>query len=1012
MLPLIYINVKIDNLSAKALYDPGSNVTVLMYHTLERFKIELNEKNFRYRTMSGTSNFIGTATINLKIFDITKSIQVYVYDDKSRNHDILLGLDTIYLFQLIQDENLKISSALLKEKFSKEFISCPEPEKINPISENLVNWNEAIPIEQFDAKVEHLNPQKRKIIYDLIDEYDSLFAKDSYDVGTVSNHEATITLSEMKYTAKRPYRCSYEDQQEIEKQITELLNNNMIEQSSSPFAAPVTLAFKKTEEGKPKEKIRMCIDFRDLNKLLVPESQPFPLIEDMIVRTRDCSWFSALDINSAFWSVPIRVKDRFKTGFVTQQGHWQWRNMPFGLKNSPAIFQRILSGVIRKHNLQSFCVNYIDDILIFSKSFMEHVEHLRLLFNAIQEEGWKLKFLKCKFASSSVSYLGHIVENNTVRPLRDNLISIKAFPRPKNRRNIRQFLGKINFYHKYIPESAKKLECFHNLLRKDVAFEWSEECERRFNEIKEYLTSSPILAVFDPNLPISIYTDASGEGVAGILKQVQSDGLEKPVAYFSKKLNDAQKRKKAIYIESYAVREAIRYWRFWLIGRHFKVYTDHKPLENLNLKSRPDEELGDIANYLLQFDFEIIYRPGSSNSEADCLSRNPVLPEDSEDCDKDLQTVNYLSLDQIKSIQSVLPLSPQDFQKDGMIIRNIRGKNKIFLPQKNGIELLEKVHADLGHVGASILYNTLKNDYFFPKMYILALKVSRSCETCLRNKTRRKIETSTLGHFGPATRPFQIMSLDTVGGFNDSRSNHRYLHLLIDNFTRYAYILTSQNQNTKTFVKLIKSALKDFKFETLLSDQYGGLSSKDFHEFLKENNISHCFTAVDHPSSHGIVERLNQTLVNRMRCKGYEKGANASWTRIACDCASEYNRTIHSSTGFAPEYLAFGKKEEISPLPHVSSYDHDLRTAFSNSQRSHMRNKERLDKGKEEIVFDEGDMIFIDNGNKLNREKMDPVRIGPFKIEKKISNSIYEIKVGRKGKRDTRFYHVSKMIKA
>lgn len=1008
MLPLIYLNVKINNSPAKGLYDPGSNVTVLMYHALERLKIKLNEKNFQYRTMSGTSSFMGTSTIKLKIFNIIKPIQVYVYNDKTRNHDILLGLDTIHLFRLKQDENLCISQA---PKTDIKITLRTKSENKNYKNENFVNWNEAIPIEQFDAKVEHLDASKRKIVYDLIDKYDSLFARNNYDVGTVSNHEAKITLTEMKYTAKRPYRCSYADQQEIEKQVTELLNNNIIEESSSPFAAPVTLAFKKTEEGKPKEKIRMCVDFRDLNKLLVPESQPFPLIEDMMVRTRDCSWFSALDINSAFWSIPIRVKDRFKTAFVTQQGHWQWRNLPFGLRNSSSVFQRILSGVIRKHNLQSFCVNYIDDILIFSKSFKEHIEHLRSLFNAIQVEGWKLKFIKCKFASSSVSYLGHIVEKNTVRPLRDNLVAIKAFPRPTNKRNIRQFLGKINFYNKYIPEAAKKLECFHRLLRKDVMFEWTEECEQTFNQIKEYLTSSPVLAVFDPNLPIKIYTDGSGEGIGAILKQEQADGLEKPVAYFSKKLNEAQKKKKAIYIESYAIREAIRYWRFWLIGRHFTVYTDHKPLEKLNLKSRPDEELGDIANYLLQFHFDIVYRPGTSNSEADCLSRNPVLPEDSEDCDKDLQTVNYLSLDQIKSIQSTLPITPQDFHQHDMILRKVRGRNKIVLPQKDGIELLKKIHNNLGHVGASILYNTLKNDYFFPKMYILALKVSRTCETCLRNKIRRKIESSTLGHFGPATRPFQIMSLDTVGGFSGRGSSHRYLHILGDNFTRYAYILTSQNQNTKTFIKFIKSVLKDVKFETLFSDQYGGLSSKEFQKFLKENNISHCFTAVDHPSSQGLVERLNQTLVNRMRCKHNEEGANGSWTRVAHDCTDEYNRTIHSSTGFAPEYLAYKKKEVISPLPSVSSYNQDLQTAFSNSQKSHLRNKERLDKGKKEIVFDEGDMVFIDNGNKLNREKLDPVRIGPFKIIKKISNSIYEIKVGRKGNHDTRLYHVSKMIK-
>jgi hypothetical protein len=202
--------------------------------------------------MSGTSSFIGTATMKITIFNMTKLIQVYVCDDKSRNHNILLGLDTIYSFRLKQDENLQISYAPLSEKSSKELTRCSKPENINFENEYLVNWNEALPIEQFDAKVEHLDAPQRKIIYDLIDEYDSLFAKNNYDVGTVSNHEAKITLSEMKYIAKRPYRCSYEDQQEIEKQITELLNNNMIEQSSSPFAAPVTLAYKKIEEGKPK----------------------------------------------------------------------------------------------------------------------------------------------------------------------------------------------------------------------------------------------------------------------------------------------------------------------------------------------------------------------------------------------------------------------------------------------------------------------------------------------------------------------------------------------------------------------------------------------------------------------------------------------------------------------------------------------------------------------------------------------------------------------------------------
>jgi len=209
-----------------------------------------------------------------------------------------------------------------------------------------------------------------------------------------------------------------------------------------------------------------------------------------------------------------------------------------------------MSGIIRKNNLQDFWVSYIDDVLIFLQSFDDHVKHIRLVFDVIRSAGFRLKFMKCKFAVRSVNYLGHIIEQNTIHPLQDNLVSIRDFPRPTTRKHIRQFLGKINFYNKYIPNSAKKLSVFHNLLHKNVPFDWTNECEKTFEEIKLYLVSSLILAVFDPELPINIYTDASGEVMGVILKQVQSDGKEKPVAYFSRKLNNAQKCKKTIYIES------------------------------------------------------------------------------------------------------------------------------------------------------------------------------------------------------------------------------------------------------------------------------------------------------------------------------------------------------------------------------------------------------------------------------------------------------------------------------
>lgn len=268
------------------------------------------------------------------------------------------------------------------------------------------------------------------------------------------------------------------------------------------------------------------------------------MIGDIITKARDCKWFSALDINSAFWSIPIRRRDWYKTGFVTQLGHYEWVSLPFGLRNSPAIFQRILSGIIRKNGLDEFCCNYIDDILIFSKTFEEHVMHLEALMKAIEKEGFRLKFVKCNFAMNSVKYLGHVIEKNSVRPLKDNLVAIKDFPVPKTKKNVRQFLGKVNFYNKYIPQAAKIMEPLYGLLRKDAEFNWSEKCQAAFTKIKNHLIESPTLAIFDPELQTQIYTDASLEGIGAIFKQTQRDGEEKTVAYFSKKLSEAQKKKK------------------------------------------------------------------------------------------------------------------------------------------------------------------------------------------------------------------------------------------------------------------------------------------------------------------------------------------------------------------------------------------------------------------------------------------------------------------------------------
>lgn len=988
--------------TGSGLYDPGANASTISLSALKKFeKYKFVPLASSYNTTSGKGSIIGITILNISIKNITERVLLYVIDTPDFPYDFIIGLDLIPVFRLSLDHKLNLS----------QHVSRDEPIAIN----NNVIWHEFMPLELFETKTPHLNIEERNSIRKIIEENRHAFAKNAFDVGNVTKYECTINLEKDVFVAKKPYRCSFEDQEEIERQCRALLENGMITESSSPFASPVTMQFKKDGLSAVKVKNRMCVDYRELNKLIIPESQPFPLIEDIIVKTRGCSWFSALDINAAFWSIPIRKSDRYKSAFVTQHGHYEWRSMPFGLKIAPAVFQRILSGIIKRYGLSDFVVNYLDDILIYSRSFEEHLVHLRKLISAIYAEGFRFNFKKCNFASSSIQYLGHILGPDTVKPMQDNLVAINQFPVPSSRKNIRQFLGKINFYRKFIPHSVSILEPFHKLLRKNVPFSWSPECQASFEKVKKLLTSEPILAIFDRTKPIFIYTDASGIGIGAVLKQTQTDGTQKPVAYFSRRLSDAQKLKKAIYIESLAIREAIRYWRFWLIGRHFTVITDHKPLQYLNLKARPDQELGDLANELLQFDFDILYRPGSDNYEADCLSRNPVLDpiSDSPTNERIIPSLNFFSIDELKRLQRDVSTLDSDVSKHGIIFRKIRDKLCIVLNTEAGKQLTHTVHSKYGHIGSKHVLAIIARNFTFPNMYKYVTSYCNSCDICIRNKTRRSRRSGELGILGPATYPHEIMSLDTIGGFEGNHSSYKFLHLLVDHFSRYAYILCSKSQSAKDMIRLIDSVHKDRPIGTLLTDQYGGLTSKEFRSYCSSSNIKHVLTAVDNPSSNGLNERLNQTLVNRIRCLKNDPStpSSSSWHSLAKKCVSQYNDTPHSVTRFAPSYLLTGSSKLIIPsslLP-PPNFIADCDTAIQNSSRYHDYNKRKYDKCKRPLDFSVGDLVYVDNGNKLNRDKLDQLRIGPFPITRKLSNNVFEICTGT-GPFDKRLYHANKFL--
>ena len=429
--------------------------------------------------------------------------------------------------------------------------------------------------------------------------------------------------------------------------------------------------------------------------------------------------------------------------------------------------------------------------------------------------------------------------------------------------------------------------------------------------------------------------------------------------------------------------------------------------------------MGDLTYYLSQYDFEVKYSPGRNNVEADCLSRNPVLePEENED--EILRIVNLIKFEEIENDQkeneNLKTAQRNIYQKNNIYYKKTKDRSKIILSEDFSKSLIKKVHQHFCHMGMAQLHKKIGKFYTAKNLYNNIKDTCKNCEICIKNKSRINMNLGLMSYLGPATKPFEICSIDTIGGFGGSRSTKRYLHLLVDHFTRYAFIATSKTQHANDFIKLVDDITQNNTINKILTDQYPGINSQEFKSYLKKKNIELIFTAVNAPFSNGLNERLNQTLVNKIRCKINETDKKIAWTTIARECTQKYNETEHTVTGFAPAYLLEGK--DVSILPKelnksnmVNTLQRDRETALKNSIKSHNYNKQLFDKNRKKHQFKIGDLIYIENGNKLNRKKLDEIRIGPYKIIDKLSDSIFKIDTGRR-KQESNLFHVTKMLPA
>ncbi|GBN24594.1 Retrovirus-related Pol polyprotein from transposon 297, partial [Araneus ventricosus] len=658
-----------------------------------------------------------------------------------------------------------------------------------------------------------LNEEQRTAVKKLLNEFQDLFSTCDADVGRCNMTQHRINTGDQPPIKQYPRRLPLARKEEAEHLVQEMVDNGIIEESSSPWASPIVLV-KKKEDGST----RFCVDYRKRNEITKKDSYPLPRIDDTLDALNGSQWFTTLDLKSGYWQVEVRPEDREKTAFTTGQGLWQFKVMPFGLCNAPATFERLMETVLRGLSSEA-CLVYLDDIIIVGRTFEEHLSNLRKVFQRLQNANLKLSPKKCRFFQKEVTYLGHVISAEGVKTDPGKIKAVVYWPCPETIHDLRSFLGLCTYYRRFVKNFSAIARPLHKLTETKSNFNWTEECEKSFNSLKQALTSSPILTYPRTDKDFILDTDASNEGIGAVLSQ-NIGNEEHVIAYFSKSLGKPERNYCVTRKELLAIVKSIEHFHHYLYGQKFLLRTDHASLRWLLNFKEPEGQIARWIQRLQEYDFEIQHRKGTSHGNADALSRRPC-GESCKHCsnaekkfgieiDTSVKVLTTTSVDPwssceiqkaqledpaIKTIlgkklmsadrpswQEIAPESPATKRywalwdslhlKDGVLYRRWESDDgrscrwQLILPKSRIPEVLRETHdsASGGHFGVMKTLSKTRERFYWDRLRADVEKWCRECHAC---GARKGPKTRTKGHLQRYNvgAPFERMALDILGPF-------------------------------------------------------------------------------------------------------------------------------------------------------------------------------------------------------------------------------------------------------
>lgn len=726
-----------------------------------------------------------------------------------------------------------------------------------------------------------------------------------------------------------------------------------------------------------------------------------------------------------------------KTAFVTASGLYEFLCLPFGLKNAAASFQRLMEQVLREHK-NICCIVYIDDIIIYSPDIQSHMHHLKQVIQSLHTAGLTLNLTKCKFICPSLDYLGHTITADGVKMNADKVDAIKTFPTPKNLKEVQRFLGLAAWYRRFIPDFSSKTAPLHALKKKEAKWNWTEECQRSFELIKDELTKAPVLNTPNFESSFKVQTDASDVGLGAVLTQ-EVDGQEKVIAYASRLLRGAEKTYSTSEKECLAVVWAVEKWHHYLEGRAFEVITDHASLVWLFQHPKPTSRLERWTIRLQGYHFTVRYRRGQCNVVPDVLSRRytvespAVVLHTPAKCGFNPVTCDLpVDLSQIATEQKLDPECQElmvkaenqkstDLKrthyvfKNAVLFRSVPDSKEgqrfqVVIPAKLKEAILTYAHDNplSGHLGKFKTLMRLLEFAYWPSIRTDVWQHCRNCQKCQQHKLTNLKPAGALQSV-PLVEPGYMLGMDIMGPFPRSTRQNEYLLVIVDYFSKWVEVFPMRAAKSATIVRILREEIFT-RWGTpafIVSDRGTQFTSNILDQVCKQWHVTQKLTTAYHPQSN-LTERVNRNLKTMIAT--YVEQNHRTWDQWIYEFRFALNTAWHESTDYSPAEVALGRQLkgplqralQIPPDPDQPSYSTLERqkslyeSVRENVEKAQTKQRRYYDLRRRTQNFDEGDLVWVKT-HPLSRAddafmaKISPKWKGPARVEKKLGPVNYKV---------------------